>query len=137
MSLQPLFQALRVFVVATRVLRGFRRTPPAVDPANDQAVILKLKLPSGESACSEETQRIEGLEERIEEEIDELQTGEYDRDEYGDGFCTIYMYGPNADSLYSSIQPILNSFPFLPGSYALKRYGKPGSPQVQIPMAGE
>ena len=54
-----------------------------------------------------------------------------------DGFCTIYMYGPNADSLYSSIQPILNSFPFLPGSYALKRYGKPGSPQVQIPMAGE
>lgn len=67
------------------------------------------------------------LERRLENAINESKVGEYDGNEIAvdgsDG--TLYMYGPNGDSLLSVIQPIIESIEFMNGANITVRYGPP------------
>jgi len=85
----------------------------------------------------EERQRIHDLEDRLSDAIKRSAAGDFDGDEYGDGYCTIYMYGPSAEVLFSAVKPELKSYHANSGSYALKRYGKPGSKQDRVPLRSE
>jgi hypothetical protein len=129
------YAALALAVLLT--MFGILRNRSAVKRADEQAVILKLKMVSGQMGSDEERHRIHDLEDRLENAIKQSAVGDFDGDEFGDGYGTLYMYGPSADALFGTIQPALQTYRASPGSYALKRYGKPGSQQDRIPLSSE
>ena len=136
MNYKSLLCALVAFAALLGVLRAFRGNRP-VEASEEQAVILKVKLASGQMGTGDEGQRIHDLEGQLSDAINRSAVGQFDGDEYGDGYCTIYMYGPSAEALFAAIKPALKGFHAHAGSYALKRYGKPGSRQDRIPLDGE
>jgi hypothetical protein len=48
----------------------------------------------------QEKERITQLEKHLADAIKQSCSGEFDGDEFGEGFCTIYMYGPSAERLF-------------------------------------
>jgi hypothetical protein len=136
MNYKSFLYALLALVVLFAIVRIFRSNR-TVNSAEEQAVILKLKLSSGQMGTDEERQRIHDLEDQLSNAIKRSAVGDFDGDEYGDGYCTIYMYGPSAEALFGAIKTALKGFHAHSGSYALKRYGKPGSKQDRIPLGGE
>ncbi|HZI45584.1 MAG TPA: hypothetical protein VFD53_10210 [Ilumatobacter sp.] len=46
----------------------------------------------------------------------------------------LYMYGPNADALWTVIEPVVRAAQLSKASYAVKRYGEPGSPKERITL---
>jgi len=60
--------------------------------------------------------------------------GEFDGDEFGEGACTLFMYGPDADLLFRAVEPALRSSPLVRGGRAIKRYGPPGSREESIAL---
>ena len=110
-----------------------------VNASDEQAVIVNIRLTSGDMGNAEEHRRIAALEEQLAAAIKEAGAGEFDGDEFGNGFCRIYMYSPSADRLFTVVQPVLKEFHAPTGSYLIKRYGKPGAKQerVEIGDAGQ
>lgn len=114
------------------------RPSRVVNAADEQAVIVNIRLTSGDMGNPEERKRIVALEEQLAAAIKESGAGDFDGDEFGNGFCTIYMYSPSADRLFTVVQPVLKKFHAPAGSYLIKRYGKPGAKQrVDIGGAGQ
>ncbi|SEO40420.1 hypothetical protein SAMN05660816_02833 [Niastella yeongjuensis] len=76
------------------------------------------------------------LEDMLEKVVTENEVGEYDGHEiamdYGDG--TLYMYGPNAESLFKTVQPVLKECDFMNGAKAKLRFGPPedGVTEIEI-----
>lgn len=50
--------------------------------------------------------------------------------DYSDGF--LYMYGPNAETLFKTVKPILGSENFMKGAVATLRFGPPGEDTSRI-----
>jgi hypothetical protein len=69
---------------------------------------------------------IEELESTLERRIASAGVGEFDGDEFGEGTCRLFMYGPDADRLYEVIESILKAAPAARGGFAIKRYGGAG-----------
>ena len=115
------------------------RSSRVVNAADEQAVIVNIRLTSGDMGNPEERKRIAALEEQLAAAIKKAGAGDFDGDEFGNGFCTIYMYSPSADRLFIVVQPVLKKFRAPTGSYLIKRYGKPGAKQerVEIGDAGQ
>jgi hypothetical protein len=130
---------LFVFVLALFVLGALRvlKTSQAARAAEEQALIAIIKLPSGDMGSSEERGRISALEDQLSDAIKHSGTGEFDGDEYGGGACTIYMYGPSAERLFTVTQPLLKKFSAPAGSYVIKRYGKPGAKQDRVLLSAD
>jgi len=101
-----------------------KRLSGAESKDEQEAVIVTIRLCSGEMGDERERRHILELEHRLSEAIERSSTGELDGDEFGGGTCTIYMYGPSAEELYSVISPILRAFRAPGGSYITKRCGK-------------
>jgi hypothetical protein len=115
------------------VLSGFMRSSRlVVRAAEEQALIVTITLHSGDMGNAQERKHILTLEDQLSNAIEESGTGEFDGDEFGGGVCTIYIYGPSADRLFSVARPILKRFRPPAGSYVIKRYGKPGSKQDRV-----
>jgi hypothetical protein len=136
MNYKSFLYALLAFIALLGIIRAFRSNG-TVKAAEEQAVILKIKLASGQMGTDEERHRIHNLEGQLSDAINRSAVGQFDGDEYGDGYCTIYLYGPSAEALFGSIKPALKGFHGHPGSYALKRYGKPGSKQDRVRLGDE
>lgn len=77
-----------------------------------------------------------GLEEQLEQAIAEADAGEYDGNEVAvsgsDGI--LYMYGPDADALYSVVKPILASATCIRNAVATLRYGPPADDVRRVEM---
>ncbi len=76
---------------------------------------------------SRDLTRLFALEDELEKAIENSGTGEYDGNEIavdGSEGC-LYLYGPDADSLFSVVKPILEKTPFTNGAHVTKRYGPP------------
>jgi hypothetical protein len=78
----------------------------------------------------EERERISTLEDRLENAVQPF--GMHDGNEYGEGACELYFYGPDADRLYQAIAPILEDVP--DGSFVLKRSGGPDVEPTRIAL---
>ena len=67
------------------------------------------------------------LESQLMAAINNAKVGEYDGNEVAvdgsDG--TLYMYGPDADKLFSVVRPVLESCGFMKGATVKLRYGPP------------
>ena len=88
---------------------------------NEQAVIVHFEYAADSLAPLFE------LEERLEAAITAAGVGEFDGNEIAvDGSAgSLYMYGPDADALYSVVRPLLNASVCLRNAQARLRYGPP------------
>ncbi len=72
-------------------------------------------------------EKIYELRDKLKNIIEKNNLGEYDGHEiatdYSDGF--LYMYGPNAETLFNGIKPTLEKTDFLNGAKAKLRFGPP------------
>ncbi|BCG93963.1 hypothetical protein [Mesorhizobium sp. 131-2-1] len=89
----------------------------------EQAVIVYLLLTGGPFGTQQERQSVQVLEDRLEQVVSNANAGEFDGDEFGEGECVLYLYGPDAEKLFSAIEPVLKSSPVATGGYAIKRFG--------------
>jgi hypothetical protein len=115
---------------------GILGTHRTVSAAEEQALIATIKLRAGDMGSTEEHEHIAALEDQLSDAIKRSGAGEFDGDEYGGGVCTIYMYGPSAERLFTVTLPILEKFRAAAGSYVIKRYGKPGAKQDRVVLNG-
>ena len=110
----------------------FSKSENTVRPTKDeQAVIIHLKLSNEEFGYSGETAEYYPLEDDIEALVENNGVGELDGHEFGGGFAVFYLYGPDAEKLYSAISDRILSIEALSGSFVVKRYGQPGSHDIQ------
>jgi hypothetical protein len=64
------------------------------------------------------------LEDALEAAITAAGAGEFDGNDVGQGECTLYMYGPDADALSAAIQGVITAHHrMLAGGHLLLRYG--------------
>jgi hypothetical protein len=102
--------------------------------SEEEALIIHLRLSDGNSGSHEEREKIFKLEDAVIKKIENSGAGEYDGNEIGGGFFTMYMYGSSTERLWDLTSPIIKAFPTRTGSYAIKRYGKVGSKEDHIPL---
>jgi hypothetical protein len=103
----------------------------------DQAVIAYLKLSGPGFGDGREVDRFQPLEDQLERAIEQVGVGEFDGDDFGEGECILYMYGPNADALFAVVEPVLRASPLSLGGRAVKQYGEPGAesaPDVTVAL---
>lgn len=101
-----------------------RRAVPEGD--GEQAVLVRLQLSDSEYGTTREREAIHRLTDGLDAAIREAGSGEYDGDEFGDGVCTLYLYGPSADTLWASVEELVRESPLAAGGHVIKRYGGPG-----------
>jgi hypothetical protein len=97
----------------------------------EHAVLVYIKLSDDNMGSEKERKKCQDLGERMETSINTKRAGEFDGDEFGEGFCTLYMYGPDADALFNAVESDLRSAGLLAGSYAIKRYGPAADPNAR------
>ena len=98
----------------------------------EQTLLLQLRLPEGQAG--DEAPAIIALEEAIEAALRRDRSGEFDGHDLRDGVWTLYLYGPDADRTFESIEGVLRSVPLEPGSQAIMRYGGRGAREERIPL---
>ena len=88
---------------------------------SEHAVIIHFKY------GSTNLKHLHKMEDKLEKAIKKAKAGEYDGHEIAvdgsDGF--LYMYGPDADNLFSVVESILKKTDFMAGAEVVKRYGPP------------
>jgi hypothetical protein len=89
----------------------------------EQAVLVHLRLSDAGFGTREEMVSIHALSGRLEARIAAARVGEFDGDEFGQGECMLFMYGPNADALFEAVEPELRASPLSRGGWVIKRYG--------------
>ena len=100
----------------------------------EQALIVYIRLSDEGSGGSDERKKIFQLEDQVIEAVDHSHAGEYDGNEIGGGFFTMYMYGSSVARLWEVTSPVIAAFHAPSGSYAIKRYGKPGAKEDRLPL---
>jgi hypothetical protein len=89
----------------------------------EHAVIVRLPLDDKQFGSPERREALNALEDELINAIELAEAGEFDGNDFGQGECTFFMYGPDADVLYMVIEVVLQEFPVSHGGYAIKRYG--------------
>lgn len=98
-------------------------------------MLVSLKLSDEEFGTEEDRSPIERVEDLLNEQLPEQGVGEFDGNEVGGGYYTLYLYGPNADRLFDVALPIIQGgLTIRPGSYVVKRYGEPGSQEQRVAL---
>ena len=90
----------------------------------EHAVIAHIRMTEDKFGSERERAAIATLADDLERVIAEKQAGEFDGEEFGDGRCVLYMYGPDADRLFGAVAPVLKAAPLARGGFAIKRYGE-------------
>ena len=98
---------------------------------SEHAVLVHVRLSDEKFGAPNERTIIASLEERLEARVKAESAGDYDGHEIGMGYCTLFLYGPDADVLFSAIEPILREGALADGSYAIKRYGAAADPNAK------
>lgn len=97
----------------------------------EHAVIVHLRLDDDGFGSDEKRESINELTDAIADAIEEAESGEFDGNEFGEGECVLFMYGPDADSLFETIKPILKKSPHAKDGFAIKRYGDAADPKAK------
>ena len=91
----------------------------------DEWIAVYFKLDAGLFGTQEERDLVHMFTDKLDEIIRASGEGVFDGDEFGNGECGLFMYGPNADRLFDAVEPLLKNWGPLRGGYAIKRYGAP------------
>ena len=112
---------------------SWRKWFGAKDPAKNEArpsehcVTVHLDLSEPPYGSHEDRNSVHRLSDRLAEAIAIHAAGEFDGDEFGDGKCVLYMYGPDADRLFAAIMPVLKDQRRFSSGRIVRRFGPPGS----------
>lgn len=106
-----------------------------LESLHDHSVTVHLRLTDGDIGSFEDEEPIEELTCRLEAAMDASGTGELEGDEWGGGYCKLFLHGPDANSIVDAVLPDLLGFPARPGSYMVKRYGAPGAAEELIELS--
>jgi hypothetical protein len=117
--------------IAVAGLLAFAMSAPVL-AVDQHAVIVHLKLAQGGFGSDSDRQKLFELEERVAAAVARSRSGEHDGNEIGGGEFIIYCYGPNADTLYQAIEPILRASTLSKGALVIVRYGPPGARQRDV-----
>ena len=97
----------------------------------EHAVIVRLPLDDAQFGSPQRREALYALEDELINAIELAQAGEFDGNDFGQGECTFFMYGPDADVLYMVIEVVLQESPLARGGHALKRYGPADEPNAR------
>ncbi len=100
-------------------------------PQNEEAVLISLDGQGLDNAVYQ-AYDLSTLEDLLSEQIEPDGIGELDGHESGPTQTTIYLYGPDAEMLFSRVQPVLASYPLCQNSRVVIRRGGPGSGQREV-----
>jgi len=109
-------------------------TSIATDAATSPAVLVHLRLSDNHSGSPLELDSAQKLELRIERAISAALVGELDGNEVGEGEYVIYCYGPDAESLFKVVAPIVAQARWSSGGSVVKRFGPVGAREEAIPI---
>jgi hypothetical protein len=126
-SLKPLGELVALWREAWKALSAGKELARVTSqPMYANSLLVHLKLSDDEFGTKEEFHRIEGLCDELKVAIDAQNVGVFDGNEFGEGQARLFMYGPDADALFSLVEPILKKSPLTMGGWAIKRYGQIG-----------
>ncbi|WP_118132885.1 hypothetical protein [Oceanicella sp. SM1341] len=103
----------------------------------EHCVKIVVPLKGGPMGSPEEIEGLMAVGDRLGEFLNTEGSGEFDGDEYGEGTFVFFFYGPDADRLFTAIEPLLRAEPLVGGCYALKRYGDAADPkqrEIRVPF---
>ncbi|HLP10709.1 MAG TPA: hypothetical protein VK177_02195 [Flavobacteriales bacterium] len=106
--------------------------PYKPDPENPHSVVIWFKYGLNEDDS------MYNLGEEMAKKVEETKTGIYDGHEIAmdnsDG--SYYLYGPNAETLFKAIKPILDKTPWMRGATAVLRFGPldKESPEIEVEL---
>jgi hypothetical protein len=102
-------------------------------PSPDQAVLVHLDG-TGLSDAVYEEYGLATLEDQLTEALTRKGTGEFDGNEIGPGETTLFMYGPDAEALLRTVEPVLRAYPLCRGARVIIRAGQPGAPERELKL---
>lgn len=105
-----------------RKLFGKKPDDEHVQTFAEQAVIVHL-----ETHDSMADELFTSLEEALIAMIDHHDLGEYDGNEFGHGSITLFIYGPDAELIFSTIEPVLRGHELGRTGHVTIRAGSPGA----------
>ena len=97
------------------------KAPVADESTSEQAVLIFI------SSFTDPAADLAGIEDALIERIESAGVGEFDGNEVGPEHATLFMYGPDADALWSAVEPVVRQAPLGAGCFVVKRYGDPGA----------
>jgi hypothetical protein len=100
---------------------------------NNEAVIVHLDG-TGLSAEVYENYDLASIEHTLVAVIQRDALGEFDGNEVGGGGATLYMYGPDAERLFSGIEATLRAYPLCRGARVVVRKGGPGAEKREVTL---
>jgi hypothetical protein len=103
----------------------------SAQPENEEAVLISLDGQGLDDAVYL-AYDLSTLEDMLSEQIEPDGIGELDGHESGPAQTTIYLYGPDAEVLFSRVQPVLSSYPLCQNGRAVIRRGGPGSDEREV-----
>jgi hypothetical protein len=129
-----------VVVVLAAALWLWTRSPPDPEASGrEHAVRIHLRLSDGKLGSADELARLMDLERQLESAIDSSGAGELDGNEVGGGEFVVFTYGPDADALFSAVEPLLRGSPLVRDGFVVKRYGSaddPGAREARVDLGG-
>jgi hypothetical protein len=109
------------------LLRGKRVVPrEGSSRENEQAVLIDLR---GDvlSGATYEQYDLKGLEEELTTALDGTDLGEFDSYQLTSSGAMVNLYGPDAESLFNRVEPVLRSYSLCEKAFVTIRQGPPGA----------
>lgn len=104
--------------------------PEDPDTADEQDLLVVLRLSNRQMGTSRERQEIEAFADELAAAAQEAAVGEYDGDEIGGGECTLFFCGPDIDRLLAVLLPLLKHSPLCRGGHLVRMVtGADGTPE--------
>jgi hypothetical protein len=100
-------------------------TTPVQSP-DKQAVLIYLK--------GEDFDRMIALSDALETVIEKNDLGMFDGNEIGSGGTTLYMYGPDAEKIFTHIESVLRADNYCKDAIVVIREGPFGSPERKVTL---
>lgn len=101
---------------------------------SEHAVIVRVPITAA-NGTEEEIHHLMVLESELESAIVEAGAGEFDGNEFGESEYVYYMYGPDADSLFASVERLLRDHDLAKKGVAEVRYGGPGAKARKVVLS--
>jgi hypothetical protein len=88
--------------------------------AQEQDLLVVLKLSNNLLGTNAERQAIEALADELAALLETGDLGEYDGEELGGGECTLFFCGPDPDRLLAELRPVLKRSPLCRGASVIR-----------------
>jgi hypothetical protein len=101
-----------------------KRSVASIEESDDEAVLIYID--------GEDFEQMGFLSDRLMQSLKETPLGIFDGNEIGGGETVFFLYGSDAESLFTHISPVLKKFAFSSKAKAIIRKGGPGAPQREV-----